>query len=63
MSEHTVYLVLGTNLGNRYKNLSNARSEINNLPETKILKKSKIYKSSFYGPIEQPFFFQPSFKN
>lgn len=62
MSEHTVYLVLGTNLGNRYKNLSNARSEINNLPETKILKKSKIYKSSFYGPIEQPFFFNLALK-
>ena len=62
MSEHTVYLVLGTNLGNRYKNLSNARSEINNLPKTKILKKSKIYKSSFYGPIEQPFFFNLALK-
>ena len=62
MSEHTVYLVLGTNLGNRYKNLSYARSEINNLPKTRILKKSKIYKSSFYGPIEQPFFFNLALK-
>ena len=62
MSEHTAYLVLGTNLGNRYKNLSNARSEINALPKTKILKKSKIYKSSFYGPYEQPFFFNLALK-
>mgnify|MGYP001474294244 FL=1 len=57
MSSHIAYLVLGTNLGNRYKNLSNARFEINKLPKTKILKKSKIFKSPSYGPIKQPFFF------
>ena len=57
MSFHTAYLVLGTNLGNRYKNLSNARLEINEIPRTRIIKKSKIFKSPAYGPIEQPFFF------
>ena len=57
MSSHLAYLVLGTNLGDRTKNLSNAKSEINSLSETKILKESKIYKSPAYGPIEQPFFF------
>ena len=57
MSSHIVYLVLGTNLGNRYKNLSKARSEIDELPQTRISKKSKIFKSPAYGPIEQPFFF------
>ena len=57
MSSHIAYLVLGTNLGNRYKNLSNARLEIAKLPKTKFLKKSKIFKSTFYGPIKQPFFF------
>ena len=57
MSSHIAYLVLGTNLGNRYKNLSNARLEIAKLPKTKILKKSKIFKSPFYGPIKQPYFF------
>ena len=57
MSFHTAYLVLGTNLGNRNKNLSNARLEINDLPQTRILKKSKIFKSPAYGPIKQPFFF------
>ena len=57
MSSHIVYLVLGTNLGNRYKNLSRARSEIDELPQTRISKKSKIFKSPAYGPIEQPFFF------
>ena len=57
MSSHIAYLVLGTNLGNRNKNLSNARLEINGLPQTRILKKSKIFKSPAYGPIKQPFFF------
>lgn len=57
MSSNIAYLVLGTNLGNRYKNLFKARLEINELPETKILKKSKIFRSPFYGPIKQPFFF------
>ncbi len=57
MSSHIAYLVLGTNLGNRNKNLFNARSEINDLPQTRILKKSKIFKSPAYGPIKQPFFF------
>ena len=57
MSSHIAYLVLGTNLGNRSKNLSTASSEINDIPKTKILQKSKIFKSPAYGPIEQPFFF------
>ena len=39
MYSHIAYLVLGTNLGNRNKNLSNARIEINGLPQTRILKK------------------------
>ena len=43
MSSHIVYLVLGTNLGNRHKNLSKARSEIDELPQTRISKKSKIF--------------------
>ena len=57
MYSNIAYLVLGTNLGNRYRNLFKARLEINELPETKILKESKIFKSPFYGPIKQPFFF------
>ena len=57
MSSNIAYLVLGTILGNRYRNLFKARLEISELPETKILKKSKIFKSPFYGPIKQPFFF------
>ena len=41
MSSHIAYLVLGTNLGNRNKNLCNAESEIDALPHTIILKKAK----------------------
>jgi 2-amino-4-hydroxy-6-hydroxymethyldihydropteridine diphosphokinase len=57
MASHLAYLVLGSNLGNRSKNLTNAKTEISSLSTTKILKESEIYKSPAYGPIEQPFFF------
>lgn len=62
MSSHIAYLVLGTNLGNRNKNLSNAKSEIDALPHTIILKRSKIHKSPAYGPFKQPFFFNIALK-
>ena len=62
MSSHIAYLVLGTNLGDRSKNLSNASFEINELPKTKILKKSEIFKSPAYGPVKQPFFFNLALK-
>jgi|TARA_B100001093_G_scaffold173106_1_gene165980 2-amino-4-hydroxy-6-hydroxymethyldihydropteridine diphosphokinase len=57
MSSHIAYLVLGSNLGNRSKNLLKAKTEINALYKTKILKESEIFKSPAYGPFEQPFFF------
>ena len=38
MSSHLAYLVLGSNLGNRSTNLTNAKIEISELSETKILK-------------------------
>ena len=57
MASHLAYLVLGSNLGNRSKNLTNAKTEIGSLSTTKILKESEIYKSPAYGSIEQPFFF------
>ena len=56
MASHLAYLVLGSNLGNRSKNLTNAKTEISSLSKTKILKEREIYKSPAYGPIEQPFF-------
>ena len=62
MSSHIAYLVLGTNLGDRSENLSNASSKINELPKTKILLKSKIFKSAAYGPIKQPFYFNLALK-
>ena len=57
MASHLAYLVLGSNLGNRSENLTNAKTEISSLSTTKILKESEIYKSPAYGLIEQPFFF------
>ena len=57
MSSHLAYLVLGSNLGNRTINITNAKTEISDLSGTKILKESQVYKSPAYGPIDQPFFF------
>ena len=37
MSSHLAYLVLGTNLGDRTTNLSNAKSEINSLSKNRSL--------------------------
>tara|TARA_B100001029_G_scaffold164751_1_gene155866 strand:+ start:8653 stop:9111 length:459 start_codon:yes stop_codon:yes gene_type:complete len=52
----SVYLVLGTNEGNRVLNLEKALEFINTIPKTCILKKSKPYKSKAYGPVKQPYY-------
>ena len=57
MSSHIAYLVLGSNLGDRSKNILKAKTEINALYKTKNLKESEIFKSPAYGPIKQAFFF------
>jgi len=43
---NTAYLSLGSNIGDKYKNLTNAISKISNLNNTKILSKSKFYTTS-----------------
>jgi len=40
-----VFLSLGSNIGNRKKNLENAKYLLNNLLEFEILKTSNYYKS------------------
>lgn len=53
----TVYLSLGTNIGNKLHNLSVARAELNKIPETKIVKISSVYETPPWGRIDQPNFF------
>lgn len=50
--EHTVYLALGSNLGNRLSNLKNA---ISNLPpQMDVKKKSPVYETPPWGFTDQP---------
>ena len=58
----SVYLVLGTNEGNRLLNLEKAIELISTIPDTCILIKSKPYKSESYGPVKQPFYLNQAVK-
>ncbi|MBI3169130.1 MAG: 2-amino-4-hydroxy-6-hydroxymethyldihydropteridine diphosphokinase [Chloroflexi bacterium] len=52
--DHTVYLALGSNLGNRLSNLKNA---ISNLPpQMDLKKKSPVYETPPWGYVDQPSF-------
>ena len=52
-----VFLGLGSNQGNKRKNIDLSKIYITNIPNTKILNTSSIYESVFYGHIKQPTFF------
>lgn len=57
------YLSLGSNLGDRRKNLKNAIKEIGLLQKTKVLKQSKfIYTDPIGGPVNQPKFLNAALK-
>ena len=50
--EHTVYLALGSNLGNRLSNLKNAVSNLP--PQMEVKKKSPVYETPPWGHADQP---------
>lgn len=50
--EHTVYLALGSNLGNRLSNLKNAISNLT--PQMEVKKKSPVYETPPWGYADQP---------
>lgn len=52
--EHTVYLALGSNLGNRLSNLKNAISNLT--PQMEVKKKSPVYETPPWGYADQPSF-------
>ncbi|MCS7163513.1 MAG: 2-amino-4-hydroxy-6-hydroxymethyldihydropteridine diphosphokinase [Thermodesulfovibrio sp.] len=52
---HKVYLLLGSNLGNREKNIEKAINELM-LCGVRILKKSSLYNTAPWGYTEQPDF-------
>lgn len=51
---HTIYLSLGTNLGNRLLNLQNAISKLS--PKVQVIRKSSIYETEPWGYPDQPTF-------
>ncbi len=54
---HTVYLGLGTNLGDRAANLQKARDELDTLqPEIHLLRSSRLYETEPWGYADQPAF-------
>lgn len=52
--QHTVYIALGTNLGDRAENLRQARLALQ--PEATILAESPIYDTPPWGYLDQPSF-------
>lgn len=54
MKEHTVYLALGTNLGDRLTNLKQAISALT--PQMEVQTKSQVYETPPWGYEDQPKF-------
>jgi 2-amino-4-hydroxy-6-hydroxymethyldihydropteridine diphosphokinase len=51
---HTVYLALGTNLGQRLQNLHAALAAF--APQIRVLKESRVYETEPWGYVDQPAF-------
>ena len=60
MNDHTVYLSLGTNLGNRAANLKEAISAL--APQMTVKSKSKVYETPPWGYENQPDFLNQAVK-
>ncbi|MFA5093510.1 MAG: 2-amino-4-hydroxy-6-hydroxymethyldihydropteridine diphosphokinase [Candidatus Omnitrophota bacterium] len=57
------YLGVGTNLGNRRKNIKEAIKKISTLKDTRVIKESKVFKSSpVGGPVGQPNYLNSALK-
>ena len=54
-SKATVYLSLGSNIGDRLKNLSIAKEVISSQPNIKITAESKIYEAEPWFEIRRPY--------
>jgi 2-amino-4-hydroxy-6-hydroxymethyldihydropteridine diphosphokinase len=56
LMDETVFILLGTNLGDRLENLANARLSIERFP-SKIIRASGIYETAAWGNTEQENFY------
>jgi 2-amino-4-hydroxy-6-hydroxymethyldihydropteridine diphosphokinase len=53
---YSVFIGVGSNLGDRHKQLMAAAREVRDLPETKYIWSSSVYETDPYGKKEQPKF-------
>ena len=51
---NTVFIALGSNLDNPVHHVEKGIRDINDLPETEVIKKSSLHKSKPVGPQNQP---------
>ena len=56
MNRITGFLGLGTNIGDRKKNLARALTSLNDRPDLTILRTSRIYETEPWGVVDQPKF-------
>lgn len=54
---NTVYIGIGTNIGDRSKNISDALDAVNHLPDTSVTKVSPVYETEPWGYTEQDNFY------
>lgn len=52
-----VYISMGTNIGDRIKNIKDALGAINHLPGTKVMRCSSVYETAPWGFLEQDNFY------
>ena len=56
MTAHIVYIGLGSNLGNPVFQVSRALDALDTLPQTRVVRRSSLYRSAPVGYLEQPDF-------
>ncbi len=54
---NTVYLGIGTNIGDKMKNINDAIDAVNHLPETQVIGISSVYETAPWGYTEQDNFY------
>jgi 2-amino-4-hydroxy-6-hydroxymethyldihydropteridine diphosphokinase len=56
MTAHIVYIGLGSNLGNPVFQVSRALDALDTLPQTRVVRRSSLYRSAPVGYLDQPDF-------
>ncbi len=55
-SRHKAYISVGSNMGDRYRNISEAVSKLEEEPDVRVTKQSSLYETKPYGFTDQPDF-------